>query len=97
MKNIIVTGGAGFIGSNFIKYILNKNKDVNQMLIKNLETRISLKNATVKKKYRLLKQGIYDIVYNEKSQYPDLIKKDIFVAFMVENLLNMSLVDNIGE
>ena len=24
MKNILVTGGAGFIGSNFIKYMINK-------------------------------------------------------------------------
>lgn len=27
MKNILVTGGAGFIGSNFIKFILEKNND----------------------------------------------------------------------
>lgn len=27
MKNILVTGGAGFIGSNFIKYILDREKD----------------------------------------------------------------------
>ena len=27
MKNILVTGGAGFIGSNFIRYMLNKYKD----------------------------------------------------------------------
>lgn len=74
-------------------YLLNTDK----MLIKNLKVRISLENEEVKKKYKSLKKGIYDIVYNEKSQYPDLIKKDIFVAFMVENLLNMSLVDNIGE
>lgn len=86
-----------YVNTYLLNINQNKNKDVNQMLIKNLETRISLKNATVKNNYRLLKQGIYDIVYNEKSQYPDLIKKDIFVAFMVENLLNMSLVDNIGE
>ena len=26
MKNILVTGGAGFIGSNFIRYMLNKYK-----------------------------------------------------------------------
>lgn len=28
MKNYLVTGGAGFIGSNFIAYILNKYKDI---------------------------------------------------------------------
>jgi dTDP-glucose 4,6-dehydratase len=28
MQNILVTGGAGFIGSNFIYYILNKYKDI---------------------------------------------------------------------
>jgi dTDP-glucose 4,6-dehydratase len=24
MKNVLVTGGAGFIGSNFVKYMLDK-------------------------------------------------------------------------
>ncbi|MCX7876648.1 MAG: dTDP-glucose 4,6-dehydratase [Melioribacteraceae bacterium] len=34
MKNILITGGAGFIGSNFINYILNERDDV---LIVNLD------------------------------------------------------------
>ena len=29
MKNILVTGGAGFIGANFVHYMLNKYADVN--------------------------------------------------------------------
>ncbi|MBU5584646.1 NAD-dependent epimerase/dehydratase family protein, partial [Enterococcus sp. S181_ASV_20] len=27
MKNIIVTGGAGFIGSNFVHYVANNHPD----------------------------------------------------------------------
>ena len=27
MKTYLVTGGAGFIGSNFVRYILNKYKE----------------------------------------------------------------------
>ena len=28
MKTYLVTGGAGFIGSNFVIYMLNKYKDI---------------------------------------------------------------------
>ena len=29
MENLLVTGGMGFIGSNFIRYVLNSKKDFN--------------------------------------------------------------------
>ena len=29
MKNLLVTGGCGFIGSNYINYIFNKYSDFN--------------------------------------------------------------------
>ena len=28
MKKVLVTGGAGFIGSNFVQHMLNKQKDI---------------------------------------------------------------------
>ena len=33
MQSILVTGGAGFIGSNFVRYMLNKYKDYNIIVI----------------------------------------------------------------
>ena len=29
MKNLLITGGCGFIGSNFINYIYNSNSNIN--------------------------------------------------------------------
>ncbi|MGB5845569.1 MAG: GDP-mannose 4,6-dehydratase, partial [Anaerolineales bacterium] len=28
MRNVLVTGGAGFIGSNFVRFLLNEEPDV---------------------------------------------------------------------
>ena len=36
MKNYLVTGGAGFIGSNFVKYILNKHTDIQLVILDSL-------------------------------------------------------------
>ena len=29
MKNILITGGAGFIGANFVTYFIEENPDIN--------------------------------------------------------------------
>ena len=33
LKNIIVTGGAGFIGSNFVHYVVNNHPEVHVTVI----------------------------------------------------------------
>ena len=51
MKTYLVTGGAGFIGSNFILYMLNKYKDIKILNLDkltyagNLENLKSIENA----------------------------------------------------
>ncbi|NLC78382.1 MAG: dTDP-glucose 4,6-dehydratase, partial [Ruminococcaceae bacterium] len=46
MKNILVTGGAGFIGSNFIIYMLGKYDDIKIVNIDKLTYAGNLKNLT---------------------------------------------------
>ena len=36
MKNIIVTGGAGFIGSNFVHYVVNNHPEVHVTVLDKL-------------------------------------------------------------
>jgi len=59
--NIIVTGGLGFIGSNFIKYIINK-KEVNTII--NIDT-ITKRNSAANKK------NIESIQDNPKYKFYD--------------------------
>ena len=44
MKNVLVTGGAGFIGTNFIRYILQAERDVNIVNLDSLTYAGNLEN-----------------------------------------------------
>jgi len=46
MKNILITGGAGFIGSNFIRYVLNNKPEANIVNLDLLTYAGSLENLT---------------------------------------------------
>lgn len=63
MKNILVTGGAGFIGSNFINFMLNERDDINIINLDiltyagNLE---NLKESENSSNYKFVKGDITD-------------------------------------
>jgi len=61
MNNVLVTGGAGFIGSNFINYILNERDDYNIINLDKLTYAGNLENlvlAESKKNYHFIKGDI---------------------------------------
>ena len=61
MKNVLVTGGAGFIGSNFINYILDEKADYNIINLDKLTYAGNLENLVFsesKKNYHFIKGDI---------------------------------------
>lgn len=90
--NIIVTGGAGFIGSNFVFYMLDKYRDYNIICIDsltyagNLET---LKPAIDNPKFRFIKADICDV--QKIDELFNKFKPEIIVNFAAESHVDKSI------
>ena len=89
-KNLLITGGAGFIGSNFIQYVFDNNKEVNIYNLDLLTYAGNLKNTKKFKKNRRYKFIKGDITNSKKIN-------QIFEEFKIDGVINFaaeSHVDN---
>jgi len=95
MKRMLVTGGAGFIGSNFIQYILDHQQDV--VLLVNMDSLTyagnleNLKGVEHDPRYRFVKGDIRD-----KGLVEELFQKygfDTVVHFAAESHVDRSIVE----
>ena len=91
MKSILVTGGCGFIGSNFIKYILQKNSQLNIINLDNLTYagRGSNLSSVIKDRYIFIKGDICnkDLVSSLFKKY----KFDSVIHFAAESHVDRSI------
>jgi len=92
MSTILITGGAGFIGSNFVKYMLNKYSDYDIINLDaltycgNLE---NLKDIEDMDNYTFVKGDIRD-----KDLVNDLVlKSDYVINFAAESHVDRSITD----
>jgi len=97
MKNILVTGGCGFIGSNFINYYFDKNSDVN---IVNLDAmyfcasefnvKEEIRNS---ERYHLVKGNLcsFDLLTHILSNY----KIDTIIHFAAQSHVQNSFEDSL--
>ncbi len=91
-KNILVTGGAGFIGCNYIRYFLKKHNDVNIINLDKLTYAGSEKNlADIKNnpRYRLVQGDICD-----RALLDTLLREnhiDTIVHFAAESHVDRSI------
>ena len=92
MKKYLVTGAAGFIGANFLKYILNKHKDIFVVVLDKLTYAGNLKNIEEElkdKRVELVKGNICnnELVENIFSKY----NIDYVVNFAAESHVDRSI------
>ncbi|OGI25296.1 MAG: dTDP-glucose 4,6-dehydratase [Candidatus Moranbacteria bacterium RBG_13_45_13] len=90
---LLVTGGAGFIGSNFVRYILKKYPDyeiINLDLLTYAGNLENLKDVEKNPNYRFVKGDIAD-----KNLVNGLVKDvDIIVNFAAESHVDRSILDS---
>ena len=89
---LLVTGGAGFIGSNFIRYWLNnhpKDEIVNLDLLTYAGNLENLKDVANNPKYSFIKGDICDVAVVEKA----MNDVDIVVHFAAESHVDRSIMD----
>ena len=92
MKTILVTGGAGFIGSNFVNWLLGKYKDFTVINLDNLTyagNTDNLKNIENSPRYKFIKGDICDA--NMVNTVLEKYGPDYIVNFAAESHVDRSI------
>ena len=96
MKNLLITGGAGFIGSNFVRYILGKYPDYRVVVYDKLTYAGNLDNLKdvaerCSERYTFVQGDIADPVAVDAAVRSNEI--DVIVNFAAETHVDRSLIE----
>ena len=94
MKNLLITGGAGFIGSNFVRYTLNKYPDYHLVVFDKLTYAGNLDNlrdVETSPRYAFIRGDICDAPAVERAVREHNI--DTLVNFAAETHVDRSIMD----
>ena len=90
MKNYLITGAAGFIGANFLKYILNKHKDIFVVVLDKLTYAGNLKNIENELKDKRVEFVKGDICNNE-------LVENIFSKYDIDYVVNFAAESHVDR
>ena len=90
IKNYLVTGAAGFIGANFLKYILNKHKDIFVVVLDKLTYAGNLKNIEEELKDKRVEFVKGDICNNE-------LVENIFSKYDIDYVVNFAAESHVDR
>ena len=95
-KNILITGGAGFIGSNFVKHLLNKYKDYRVVVLDALTYAGNLDNFPQE-----VKENPHFVFWQGNVKHSELVNRlvseaDVVFHFAAETHVARSIYDNMG-
>ena len=74
MKKVIVTGGNGFIGSNLIKFLIQKN-----YFVINIDKNTYSKNSYILKDLKKNNYIFYKLDINNRKKILKILKKNILL------------------
>src|SRR5213080_665536 len=92
MKNVVVTGGLGFIGSNFIRYILKTRRDIRVTNVDNESVGsnpLSLQDIIPGRHYRFVKGDLSDYQFTRRV----LKRASIVVNFAAQTHVDRSIAN----